>query len=137
MKIVSKLPKWQIKILHECSTIAIDYLISKYNVSSNIFDNIILKGSTTCRFPKYNINNKIIRIDLNRKKCIILYNKKSIGSYSTYIPVYNMVIAYTSQLIHELTHAIQHFQNRIYSEVETTKNEIDYLENYCNIKIFN
>jgi TATA-box binding protein (TBP) (component of TFIID and TFIIIB) len=36
----------------------------------------------------------------------------------------------TLQAIHELTHHIQHDQNRKYSEVETTLNEIEYAKEY-------
>ena len=39
----------------------------------------------------------------------------------------NRYEGYRKTLIHELTHFIQYLQKRTYSEVETTKNELEYL----------
>lgn len=102
--------------------------------------------STTCRFSKmrYSGSNYLLdtlheseprHYESNRKKPIRInckssswhtYKKKTVGKYADHIRCSEsklMVI----HLIHELTHVIQYSKSLPMSEVETTRNEIEWV----------
>ena len=73
------------------------------------------------------MNGKRIKIglrgcDLTSSYCKKLEYLTPIGGI--YVHRY---VGYKHTLLHELTHLIQYIQQRTYSEVETTKNELEYL----------
>jgi len=122
---IDKLPKWQQPIVKNSVDIAEHYIRCKYGV--DCFDLVTLKCSNTCRFAKYTPGYGHIRLDLKRNY-IELYTMKSIGSYNKRINHCGLETSYICQLIHELTHFVQDIENRCFSEVETTKNELEYLK---------
>lgn len=122
---LNKLPKWQQRVISQAVSISETFIKEKYNI--DCFDLITLKPSNTCRFAKYTFGTGLIRLDL-KSDSVILYEKKSIGEYNSHIKSVGFLVSYTCQLIHELTHFMQDLEGRCFSEVETTKNEIEYLK---------
>ena len=59
---------------------------------------------------------------------IRLYEFNSIGNYKIIFPNLGYKFSYAAQLIHEITHFVQDLEGRVFSEVETTINEIKFLE---------
>ena len=84
--------------------------------------------SRTGRFPKYIHSRRRVRIAVDRLQWAT-YMKKRVGVYAAGIPC-TMVESWTLQFVHEFTHAIQGDQKRRYSEVETTKNEIAFAQEF-------
>ena len=115
--------KWQENLLKEALKESLLFINSKYEI--DVTNLVTLRLSTPCRFAKYIHGKGIIRIDLQNSN-VNLYKLKTLGEYSTFIKT-GYKISYICQLIHELTHLIQDLDNRKYSEVETTKNEVEYL----------
>jgi len=120
-----KLPKWQQPIVERSIITAEQFIKDKYDI--DCFDLVTLKCSNTCRFAKYMIGDGLIRLDLKRNY-IKLYERKTLGVYKANIDNVGLETSYTCQLIHELTHFIQDIEDRCFSEVETTKNELQYLK---------
>ena len=94
-----------------------DIHISKVGVGSGWY------GKST---PK-RMNDKRIKIglrgcDVFKSYCRKLDYLTPIGGIPT-----NRYVGYRRTLIHEITHFIQYLQKRTFSEVETTKNELEYL----------
>lgn len=130
MKIVNltKFPKWQQRLLLNAINDSYDYILKAYpDVSKEVLSLIYIKASNTCRFSNFNTNNNRIRLKLKQPSKVYLYEKKSIGQYNNIINTIEHH-AYASCLIHEIIHYIQKIQNRKYSEIETTLNEINYLK---------
>ena len=127
MKITgTKLARWQKNILDKSISDEVDFIYNKYNFDKSLFDLITLRCSTSCRFAKYNKGIGLVRVDL-KDTTVRLYNKKTLGVYNTNIKSVGSKISWTCQLIHELTHFVQDLEERCFSEVETTQNEIEYL----------
>lgn len=122
---IDKLPKWQQKVILQAVKDAETFISNKYNI--DCFDLVTLQPSNTCRFAKYSPSVGKIRLELKRDT-IHLYERKTLGKYQTTIKSVGFLVSYTSQLIHELTHFIQDLENRCFSEVETTQNELEYLK---------
>lgn len=121
------LKNWERKLVHQAITDASKFITNKYGVS--FFDyNVGIRCSRTCRFSYYSIDEKLIRLQLNRNKWYT-YKRKKNKVYANDIEV-GYSLSYTLDLIHELTHFIQDIQKRKYSEVETTQNEIDYIQQF-------
>jgi len=87
------------------------------------------KGSCFYQKPNERVKSKGKRIRIGLRGCDLFstYLRKlpylsPIGGIP--IPRY---LGYRHSLIHELTHFIQFLQKRTFSEVETTKNELEYL----------
>lgn len=94
-----------------------------------------IRGSYSCRFSKFSWGNMRyfdgaphIRIHLKRKYWLT-YRRKSIGVHADGIIMPKEIVA-EIQYVHELTHWVQHIQSRDYSEVETTENEIKFVEEF-------
>jgi len=124
---ITKFPKWQQRVIKEASEIAENFITKKYNIDNDIFELVELRISNTCRFAKYNTGYGKIRLN-GKLNFVNLYDKKSIGSYKKIISSIGYKVSYICQLIHELTHFVQDLEDRCFSEVETTQNEIEYLE---------
>jgi len=123
---INKLPKWQQKVILQAVKDAETFISNKYNI--DCFDLVTLQPSNTCRFAKYTYGTGIIRLDLKRD-FVKLYDRKTLGNYQTKFNSVGFLVSYTSQLIHELTHFVQDLEDRCFSEVETTQNELEYLKN--------
>ena len=127
MKITNTgLAKWQSKLLNESIEIAEKFICDKYKLDKSMLDLVSLRCSNTCRSAVYYHGYGEIRLDLKTID-VRLYKKKTLGEYQTHIRSVGSKISWTCQLIHELTHFIQDLEGYCYSEVETTKNELEYL----------
>ena len=82
---------------------------------------------TNSRRAFYYPNKRSAKIGLGGGNKWHTYDRKTVGKTSNGIVVPELLLV-TITIVHELTHAIQHFQNRKYSEVETTQNEIEYVK---------
>jgi len=111
----------------------------------NQLDNLIqddIHWSNTCRFAKFrkrgfriykrgkymSNRDKPIRIQNNRE-IWYTYKRKTIGLTADCLQC-GIQPSIEFQLIHELTHIVQYIENRNMSEVETTRNEIEYAKKY-------
>jgi len=99
----------------------VNYIFNK-GVRSRYYRNEITNELVNC---KYLLPNVCISV----RNDLILYQKKSLKlkNYQIKVDLYTQVIC---ALIHELTHHIQYELNAPISELETTKNEVDYLKIY-------
>jgi hypothetical protein len=88
----------------------------------------VVKLSRTCRFAKYTLSKRTVRIDI-RCRVWNTYSLKSIGQHAPCISC-TLKESVVLQAIHEFTHAVQHSQHRKLSEVEATRNEIEYAKEY-------
>lgn len=122
---LNKLPKWQQNTMLSAINIAKDFIIKKYNIEN--FNDVSLKFSSTARGAYYMKSKKLIRISTIRRN-IFLYDRKTIGEYKRFYKDMMWLDCYATQLIHELTHYVQHRENRKFSEIETTMNELEYLK---------
>ena len=121
------IPMKQQKVFKEAFHVALKFIIEKYG---NLNWDVEIKLSNTCRFSKHAYWRKrdrpcIIRINGRRRKWYS-YNRKTVGAMANGIPI-SQKTAYTLSLIHELTHHVQYLQERQFSEVETTRNEIEFV----------
>lgn len=123
----NKLRKWQQRLYSKAEVDAINYIIDKYHIGVDELDKVNIKFTNSLN-SKYYKNEFVIKLSINNYSFIYLYDRKKIGNYNKYIRT-TSYHSYASMLIHELTHYIQHIQNRKFSEIETTRNEIEYLEN--------
>ena len=137
IKYSPSIPKWKITLFEQAFGDASKFIRKKYKLSLIAFHDL-LKGYVIKINPKQKpsiyIEGKLITIAGDRWNFIYLYERKSIGNYHRVNKVSHHH-GFASQLIHELTHLIQHIEKRKYSEVETTRNEIEYLESQ-NYKVF-
>ena len=131
MKITyTNINKFQQDKFQEQIAIAQGFLRQIYNNPN--FDNveyIFSNGACPSRYYRNEIPdgkyiNPVIRIS-NRSE-LYLYEKKSLGlkKYALNVGNYVQVIC---ALVHELTHHIQYNEKRSRGELETTKNEVEFL----------
>jgi hypothetical protein len=129
MKIIN--PKlaygWRGKVLSEALITATQFIENLYGKKFP-FDVIKIKLSEGCNHSSYYNHSKKIRLRIGKDNLIYLYERKSLGTYKTAVPCLDYKIIWTSSLIHELTHFIQYYEGRRTGEVETTRNELLYLE---------
>ena len=107
---------------------AIDFLRTKYNFCDEL-EKFIADTElwfTSGRNDWYSPERRKVKIGLGSTKWHT-YDRKTIGVTADEIVIPKLLLI-TVHIIHEFTHAIQHFQKRKYSEVETTKNEMDYIQ---------
>ena len=116
------------------------WLTTKYNLDNDartririaIFNYADINWSTTCRFSYFrkvrDSKGRLIRIDMERRFWLT-YKRKTIGVYANQIRCTEKE-SLALQLTHELTHYIQYLQGRRYSEVETTRNELEYAKQH-------
>lgn len=122
-----KIPQWQVRLVHQAINNSTKFLKQKYDIDFFKYG-CDIKISNSCRFAYYNFVKKIIRID-GKRNFWLTYKRKRVGVYADEINV-GYELSYTLMLIHELTHHIQHLEKRKASEVETTKNEIEYVTQF-------
>ena len=123
----NKLPKWQISVVHDAIGIAIRFIKNKYNINPFELDCSIVV-SNSCRGSSYYRSNKLIKL-AGRRRSWHTYKRKRVGLCANGIYV-GIKERYILSLIQELTHHIQNIQKRKASEVETTKNEIEYVKQF-------
>lgn len=128
----AKLTKWQEKLLTQAIQISADFIQQKYHLEIDIKELITIRCSNTCRFAYYTQGKGLIRLNL-KATSIRLYDKKTLGNYPTQVKG-GFLHSYVCQLIHEMTHLVQDIEDRCYSEVETTRNELEYLRSINLIK---
>lgn len=122
-----KHPKYLRKAIDQAVLNAVKFFEDYYpKFSMSKFDGITVKLSKTCSFAYYDETKGVIRIDQNRLLWHT-YIRKTVGVYAFNIKHVDLIASITVQLIHEMTHHIQHCEDRKFSEVETTKNEIEWM----------
>ena len=115
--------------LKEKATIrAMEYLATRYEMTEGLRQHLEETEIwfTNERRSFYYPTKRKIKLALGRGDKWYTYDRKTVGITSKGIVVPKL-LRITITLIHELTHAVQHFEDRKYSEVETTENEIEYV----------
>lgn len=106
---------------------AISFLIKKYPHIPFDQANIVFTYNTTGGRFTFDKTDHTVRVGITSK--LHLYKKKMINLTTPYVGLnVGYDIATTSLIIHELTHFVQHIEQRKYSELETTINEIEFLK---------
>lgn len=127
-----KVPGYLSKAINEAVPMALKFLEDKYGKR---FDNVKLLIQPNSRGSHYFSNShrphkkfgSVPVAGICTRGELLLYEKKSIGEYRDGFRVGPMIQTACS-IVHELTHHIQFLEKRKYSEVETTKNELDFLK---------
>lgn len=109
------------QMAQEAAAVAWEWLCRRYNIRATM---PLYYFSRVGRFPKYVHSKRRVRIAEKRRKWAT-YIKKRVGVYANWIPCTEYE-SWVLQFVHEFTHAIQGDQRRRYSEVETTRNEIEF-----------
>src|SRR5512140_1631853 len=123
------------QVAEDAATRAWEWICKKYDVEA-VMPSYYL--SVSGRFPKFLLRKRRVRIAEKRLKWAT-YVRKRAGAYANWIPC-TREESWTLQFVHEFTHAIQRDQQRLYSEVETTRNEIEFAREqyphlYCQLTI--
>tara|TARA_R110000824_G_scaffold211172_1_gene397172 strand:- start:87 stop:512 length:426 start_codon:yes stop_codon:yes gene_type:complete len=108
---------------------ATDFLRTKYDFCDEL-EKFIAETKlwfTNARRAFYYSHKRTAKIALGGNNKWYTYDRKTVGKTSNGIVVPELLLV-TLTIIHELTHAIQHFEKRKFSEVETTQNEIEYVK---------
>jgi len=107
---------------------AIEFVAQKYEATDELMKHLqdTELWFTNRRRAWYCPTRRKIKVGLSKRRWIT-YNRKTIGmtSNGTTLP---KLLHITLILILEFTHAVQDFQGRKYSEVETVRNEIEYVK---------
>jgi len=138
---IRKLPKYM--KVEPCVIDAVSWINRKYNLNIEEMDFDLIIGGGSCghfyancwtnpdhpRAYQWLKGRTKPAIRNGVRDTLYLYKKKTAGLT---VPDGGLKIgwkqALTSDLIHELTHAVQFKQGRKYSEVETTRNQIEHLK---------
>ena len=112
---------------------ALSWMKSRYNdINFSNLEFIFSAGYSRSRYfrnetnPKYTIPTVCISTGWE----LWLYEKKSLGIKKTHLYV-GSEVQMVCALIHELTHHVQYEKKeRIGNELDTTKNELEYLKEY-------
>lgn len=134
MIVPKNLPKYLEKPINDAIPMAYGFLASRYGWKFNDVVLVIQPNASRSRY--YSKDNPRERNAIYGKDVAIatikphsrlwLYEKKSLGSYKNGVYVgYTVEVA--CAIIHELTHHVQHVEKRKRGELETTKNELDFL----------
>lgn len=104
-----------------------EYLATRYEMTDDLRKHLddTEVWFTNGRRSWYCVTDRKIKLGLGKDKWYT-YDRKTVGITSKGIVVPKL-LRITITMIHELTHAVQHFEGRKYSEVETTENEIEYV----------
>lgn len=128
MKTPTTLPKATQNNFDKGLRLANEFIQKNYGINPMEYD-FQIKYSRTARFAKFDPYQKTIRV-IGRKSWI-LYRKKTIGlttaNAGEYYPKLSEYLAFMTELVHEFTHLVQYLEARNYSEVETTRNEIELM----------
>lgn len=119
------MPKMKIKIINNAIPKATEFIKAKYPHICFCTVPIIFSASR----HGSNFWHEPIRVNISTHGELHLYEKVTVGKTT---PKGGLLIGTEIQiicsLIHELTHFVQLTEKRVASEVETTKNEIEYLQ---------
>ena len=122
-----KHPKYLRKAIDQAMLNAVKFFEEYYpEFDMSKFSVLTVRLSKTCRFAYYSPSKREIRIEQDRPYWDT-YVRKTVGVYADHIKHVDLIACLTVQLIHEMTHHIQHCEDRQFSEVETTKNEIEWM----------
>ncbi len=107
---------------------AVEFITQEYDATEDLIKHL---NDTDIWFTNrigawYCPTRRKIKIGLNKREWIT-YDRKTVGTTSKGI-ILPKLLHMTVILIHEFTHAVQHFEKRNFSEVETTRNEVKYME---------
>lgn len=134
MKLITpKLPKWHPDI-NECLEMATDFIHERYgyDVTNMPIEIKITKGNRGRFYSNMRSSHIKPYIQCNIHNKLYLYTRKTVGLTT---PEKGLHVGYfigmVTCMIHEITHFIQYIEGRRYSEVETTQNEVDYLERFA------
>lgn len=125
-------PKYYRKGISKILKTALEFVSNKYPSVQN-WDNIdIVFTSGTIRRGSYYPNKRSKKYEdpgmfVAIGPEMIVYNLKSLGIKKNWIKP-GFMIATTCVLIHEFTHHAQHELGMNHGELETTKNELEYLK---------
>jgi len=101
---------------------------AKYEVTESLIEHLdqteiwFTNGRRSCYYP----DRRKIKIGQG-KKYWYTYKRHGVGKYSAGLKL-PMLLHRTLTLIHEYTHAVQHLEQRKFSEIETTLNEHHYVK---------
>lgn len=124
-------PKGKVKIVEKAINKAMVFIKNKYPHIA--FDEVPVRFSNTRHGSNFwlpdNTENRIGEVNIATHGYLILYKKVTAGLTT---PDEGLLVGCELQvvtsIIHELTHFVQGYEKRLYSEVETTANEIEYLK---------
>jgi len=124
-------PQGKKKIVERAIVKAMLFINNKY--PHICFDDVPVRFSNTRHGSNFwlpdNVKNGIGEVNIATHGYLFLY-KKVTASLTT--PHGGLLVGCELQvvtsIIHELTHFVQGYERRLYSEVETTANEIEYLK---------
>lgn len=113
------------------------FLLSIYpDANFDNIDYIFSHSFNRSRYFRNEIKNELVNCKYIKPTCCIavrdtnkLYRMKSLN-LKYYQVKTGLQVQTICAVIHELTHHIQHNENRSRSELETTKNEVEYLRRY-------
>lgn len=121
LQIRKGIPKVAVKDLQKSIDMAYQYLVTKYG---NQFDDVGLLVVPETTRGRYCPVKKLAKICVARHWHT--YDRKTVGVTADRLSVgYELGTAIV--VVHELTHHVQNREGRRYSEVETTKNEIEFM----------
>ena len=136
INLVTKMPKSTRRNFEEAVIWASMFLKEKYGVdieNDAPYNILTVKYSKTARFAKFTHTNKptrgwtyISHVRITGRTEWLTYQKKTVGLYSDGMRIGEM-LGFAIELIHEFTHVIQFVERRQASEVETTRNEIEFI----------
>lgn len=113
--------------------LAVDFIRSKYpDYTKGKKVNIKLSGiNTRPMFYHPSKENPGGLVRIGATSVIYLYKRKSVGLTTPEHGIHSgYLIATQCALVHELTHWVQSLRGSRYGEVETTRNEIEFLQTY-------
>lgn len=130
-------PKGKKKLVENAIPKAMEFIRNKYPTIN--FDDVPITFSSTRNGSNYlppstyeyrtEINNSTGGINIATHGKLHLYKKVTIGLTTPHGGLLvGCELQVITSLIHELTHFVQGIEKRLYSEVETTTNEIEYLK---------
>lgn len=134
MNIIRKsVPKDIANKIPQLKQVALSYMREKYPTVN--FDNVGYIFSASYNRSRYfrndsNITYSLPNVCISTRAKLYLYEKKSLGIKQTNLFV-GSDVQIVCALIHELTHHAQYeTEERVGNELDTTRNELDYLKRF-------
>lgn len=121
----SKLPKYLQKILPVSEGKAFEFLHRFGHDLSGVRILYQPKAKRSRYFPN-RVGALPPTVTISCRSGLYLYKRKSLGEYAHYMNV-GIEVQVGCALVHEFTHHIQRLEGRPFSEVETTRNELQFL----------
>jgi len=124
-------PKSKKELVEKAIPKALEFMQAKYPQIN--FNEAVVRFSSTRNGSNYyhaSVNNATGFINISTRDKIYLYKRVSVKLTAPHGGLLvGCELQVVSALIHELTHYVQGIEKRLFSEVETTINEIEYLKN--------